>query len=160
MTRRLVSLFAAGAIALTAVPVFAEDASSSAASESSTSLSSSVGSASSSSTASSDVRRMKQNNLGQTIKQNCSKLSGKSRAECVHSTIKDRKMTGKSVMKKPVMRPAMMKKTCSEFPKHTPEFQECVKAEKEKSMMKNPSGVMKKIQNMRMKYRNNGGIAQ
>jgi len=156
MTRRLVSLFAAGAIALTAVPAFADESSSSAAESSSTSSASTTSTAASSSSS----KRMKQNNLGQTIKQNCSKLSGKSRAECVHSTIKDRKMTGKSFVKKLVMRPAMMKKTCSEFPKRTPEFQECVKAEKEKGMMKNPSGVMKKIGDMRMKYRNKGGVAQ
>ncbi len=94
---------------------------------------------------------MKQGNLGQTIKTNCAKLSGKSRAECVHGTIKDRKMTCKSVVK-PVKK-MILKKTCSENPKASPEFKACVQAEKEK-MKKNPEGVMKKVDNMRMKYRN------
>lgn len=157
MTRRLVSLLAMGSIALTAVPAFAEDASTSSAAESASSSSSSTATTAASS---SSANRLKQSNLGRSIKVNCSRLSGKSRSQCVQGTIKDRKMMGKSVMKKPAMRPAMMEKTCSEFPKGTSNFQECVKAEKEKSMMKNPSGVMKKIENMRTKYRNNGGIAQ
>lgn len=99
---------------------------------------------------------MKQNNLGQMIKAKCSELSGKSREQCVHSTIRDRKVTGKS-MKKPV-KEMRMKKTCNENPKGSPEFQACVKAEKEKGMKKNPAGIMKKIEDMRMKYRNKGGM--
>lgn len=100
---------------------------------------------------------MKQNNLGQTIKVNCSRLSGKSRAQCILGTIKDRKMTGKSVMKP--MKKMILKKTCSEHTKASTAFKECVQAEKEK-MKKNPEGVMKKVDNMRMKYRNKDGVAQ
>lgn len=96
---------------------------------------------------------MKQNNLGQAIKSKCSEISGKSREQCVHNTIKDHKMRGKPAMMKKIMKP--MKKTCSEFAKGSSEFKSCLSSEKEK-MKKNPAGIMKKVENMRMKYRNKG----
>lgn len=123
MTHRFFSFSVIGVLALSALPAFAEDAMSS-------ESTSSVSSSSASSVAS-------QRNLGQSIKNKCQDLSGKSRELCVKGEILvNHKLPAKMIMKKEVKH--MAKKTCNAYVKDSPEFHSCVKQQKNLLMEKHP----------------------
>lgn len=138
MNRRLLSLSIMGALALSSLPAFAEDAASSDSASSMSSSSTNAASVSSASASSAKSAR----NLGQAIKQNCAELTGRSREQCVKSTIVNRKVTG--IVKKAVKH--TVKVNCNEHIKGTPEFHACVQEQKtivkDAVMVRHPKGKM------------------
>lgn len=125
MKNRFLALSLMGALALSSLPAFAEDATFS---ESDSSVSSSSASSESMSAVSTSSQASARN-LGQRIKDKCHKLSGKSRVLCMSGEkLSDRKLPPKMVMKK-VMKKAV-KKNCHDYTKNSPEFKTCVGEQK------------------------------